>query len=219
MQKAGINVESFDLSEVFAKVGALKADDPAVLAKGEYLRNYTDFSGVPAQNFDTLCKLSVVLDGYIAEYHLDALALRCWNELETYLRICPCVLLSELNDRGITASCEIDMTEREQEIFHIIQQNPAISQNELADRLGIARSSVAVHIANLQKKGYILGKGYIVNNSFYVVGVGAANVDIHGRSKAPIVMRDSNPGHMFTDAEIILRQPLLRVFPATLGKL
>jgi len=109
MQKAGINVESFDLSEVFAKVGALKADDPAVLAKGEYLRNYTDFSGVPAQNFDTLCKLSVVLDGYIAEYHLDALALRCWNELETYLRICPCVLLSELNDRGITASCEIDM--------------------------------------------------------------------------------------------------------------
>lgn len=29
--------------------------------------------------------------------------------METYLRICPCVLLSELNDRGIVASCEIDM--------------------------------------------------------------------------------------------------------------
>ncbi|MBR4173175.1 MAG: hypothetical protein IKR46_02260, partial [Clostridia bacterium] len=43
------------------------------------------------------------------EYHLDAIALRCWNEMETYLRVCPCVLLSELNDRGITASCEIDM--------------------------------------------------------------------------------------------------------------
>jgi len=97
------------------------------------------------------------------------------------------------------------MTEREQEIFHIIQQNPAISQNELADRLGIARSSVAVHIANLQKKGYILGKGYIVNNSFYVVGVGAANVDIHGRSKAPIVMRDSNPGHMNSSAGGVTR--------------
>ena len=40
---------------------------------------------------------------------LDALTLRCWNEMETVLRICPCVLLSELNDRGITASCEIDM--------------------------------------------------------------------------------------------------------------
>ena len=97
------------------------------------------------------------------------------------------------------------MTERESEIFHIIQQNPAISQNELADRLNIARSSVAVHIANLQKKGYILGKGYIVNNSFYVVGVGAANVDIHGRSRAPIVMKDSNPGHMNSSAGGVTR--------------
>ena len=31
------------------------------------------------------------------------------NEMETILRVCPCVLLSELNDRGIVASCEIDL--------------------------------------------------------------------------------------------------------------
>lgn len=97
------------------------------------------------------------------------------------------------------------MTERETEIFHIIQQNPAISQNELAAKLNLARSSVAVHIANLQKKGYILGKGYIVNESAYVLGVGAANVDIHGRSKKPIVMHDSNPGHMNTSAGGVTR--------------
>ena len=29
--------------------------------------------------------------------------------METYYRVCPCVLLSELNDRGIVASCEIDL--------------------------------------------------------------------------------------------------------------
>ena len=51
------------------------------------------------------------------------------------------------------------VTEREAEIFRILQQHPSISQNELAAQLGIARSSAAVHIANLQKKGYILGKG------------------------------------------------------------
>lgn len=97
------------------------------------------------------------------------------------------------------------MTERESEIFHIIQQNPAISQNELAAKLNLARSSVAVHIANLQKKGYLLGKGYIVNESAYVLGVGAANVDIHGRSKKSIVMHDSNPGHMNTSAGGVTR--------------
>ncbi len=109
MQKMGINVESFDLSELFAKVGEKQNDDPVVLAKLEHLRNYTDFSHVPEANAYTLAKVSVVIDEYIEEYHLDALALRCWNEMETYLRVCPCVLLSELNDRGIVASCEIDM--------------------------------------------------------------------------------------------------------------
>ena len=28
----------------------------------------------------------------------------------------------------------------------------------------------------------------------YIAGIGGANVDIHGQSDAPIVMRDSNPG-------------------------
>ena len=30
----------------------------------------------------------------------------------------------------------------------------------------------------------------------YIVGIGAANIDIFGKSKARVVMRDSNPGHM-----------------------
>ena len=109
LQKHGINVESFDLSEVFDKIAAKKDDDPAVAAKIEHLKNYTDFTHVPEKNMLNLGKLAVVIDEYIEQYHLDALALRCWNEMESHLRICPCVLLSELNDRGIVASCEIDM--------------------------------------------------------------------------------------------------------------
>ena len=109
MQKYGINVESFDLSELVFKVGKLADDDAKVAAKLAALEKYTDFSGVPEKNKLTLSKISVVIDEYIEEYHLEALALRCWNEMETILRVCPCVLLSELNDRGIPASCEIDM--------------------------------------------------------------------------------------------------------------
>ena len=74
-------------------------DDEKVLAKQAALEKYTDFSGVPAKNKLTLSKISCVIDEYIEEYRLDALTLRCWNEMETILRVCPCVLLSELNDR------------------------------------------------------------------------------------------------------------------------
>ncbi len=109
MQRHGINVESFDLSELFEFVRAKKDEDEAVQKKKAVLENYTDFSSVPEEKKLTLAKISVVIDEYIENYHLDAVALRCWNEMETYLRVCPCVLLSELNDRGIVASCEIDM--------------------------------------------------------------------------------------------------------------
>ena len=41
-----------------------------------------------------------------------------------------------------------------------------------------------------------------------VVGVGAANVDVHGRSRKPIVMRDSNPGLMATSVGGVTRNIL-----------
>ena len=109
LQKYGITVESFDLSELVFKVNNLPDDDPDVIAKIARLRDYTNFSNVPDGPTTVLAKISVVIDRYIAEYHLDCLTLRCWNELETIFRVCPCVLLSELNDRGIVASCEIDL--------------------------------------------------------------------------------------------------------------
>lgn len=109
MQRHGINVESFDLSELFELVRAKADTDAAVITKKAALERYADFSSVPEDKKLMLAKISVVIDEYIDTYHLDAIALRCWNEMETYLRVCPCVLLSELNDRGITASCEIDM--------------------------------------------------------------------------------------------------------------
>lgn len=109
MQRHGINVECFDLSELFEFVRAKSDSDEKVIAKIAALEKYTDFTNVPADKKCMLAKISVVIDEYIEAYHLDAIALRCWNEMETYLRVCPCVLLSELNDRGIVASCEIDM--------------------------------------------------------------------------------------------------------------
>ena len=74
------------------------------------------------------------------------------------------------------------MTQREQEILALLESNPMISQQELADKLGITRSSVAVHISNLQKKGYIAGKGYVLRKKDYAVVVGGVNVDICGSS-------------------------------------
>ena len=42
----------------------------------------------------------------------------------------------------------------------------------------------------------------------YIIGVGAANVDVHGRSRAAVVMRDSNPGHLHTSVGGVTRNVL-----------
>ncbi len=109
LQKYGITVETFDLSELIYKVQQMSDLDKAVLTKKERLINYTDFSKVPDDKITTLAKVSVVLDNYIEEYQMQALTLRCWEEMQMVLGVAPCVLLSELNDRGIVASCEIDL--------------------------------------------------------------------------------------------------------------
>ena len=90
------------------------------------------------------------------------------------------------------------MTQREAQILQWIQENPMISQQELADKAGITRSSAAVHISNLMKKGYIAGKGYIIHTAPYAVVVGGVNLDIGGTPFAPLVGQDSNPGRVRT---------------------
>ncbi len=86
------------------------------------------------------------------------------------------------------------MTAREKQILDLIRNNPLVSQKELAEQLNITRSSVAVHITNLIKKGRIKGKGYVLDEEDYVVVIGGANMDIAGFSHKPLVARDSNPG-------------------------
>ena len=90
------------------------------------------------------------------------------------------------------------MTQRERQILKWIEENPMISQQELADKAGITRSSVAVHISNLMKQGHIAGKGYIVRTAPYAVVVGGVNLDIGGRSLGELVPEDSNPGQVRT---------------------
>ena len=90
------------------------------------------------------------------------------------------------------------MTQRERQILQLIEKQPMISQQQIADALGITRPSVAVHISNLIKKGHIAGKGYVLRTGSYAAVVGGINVDICGHSLGKLVDADSNPGLVTT---------------------
>ena len=86
------------------------------------------------------------------------------------------------------------LTEREQQIFNWLKEQPSITQKEIAERAGISRSSVSVHISNLTSKGAVLGRRYILSETPYVVVIGGANIDIAGVPDEKLVPADSNPG-------------------------
>ncbi len=71
------------------------------------------------------------------------------------------------------------LTLREREIMELLKKDPLISQDELARHLGISRSSIAVHISNLMKKGVILGKGYVFNDQASIVVIGLSYLQIN----------------------------------------
>jgi len=109
LQRHGITVETVDMGEVIGRVRDLADDNAAVQAKAAVLRGHTSWGETPPSSFLTIAKLGVVLDQIIEELRLDAVAVRCWLELQKQLGVSPCVLLGELNDRDIAAACEVDV--------------------------------------------------------------------------------------------------------------
>jgi L-fucose isomerase-like protein len=109
LEQNGITMETFDLADVFGRIRAVKESDDVYKRKAETLRAYADFSQAPPAAMDNLVRLGVVLDQLITECQLDAVAVRCWLEMQQQLSISPCVILSELNDRGVPAACEVDV--------------------------------------------------------------------------------------------------------------
>ena len=109
LQRRGITVETLDLSDIIHRVKSVATAEPVFKEKAAALRACTSWTGVPDAAFQTITRLGVVLDAVIREYGMHAVALRCWVELQTQLGISPCVLLGELNERGIAASCEVDV--------------------------------------------------------------------------------------------------------------
>ncbi|HZK43613.1 MAG TPA: winged helix-turn-helix transcriptional regulator [Syntrophomonadaceae bacterium] len=75
------------------------------------------------------------------------------------------------------------LTPREREISDLIKKNPLISQDELAQICGITRSSIAVHISNLMKKGVIRGKGYVFNEETAITILGECFLEINIEDK------------------------------------
>jgi L-fucose isomerase-like protein len=88
---------------------AVQPGEDVYKAKLEMMTGYASWEGVPNEAFDKIIRLGVTLDKLVDECQLDALAVRCWTEMQTQLGISPCVLMGALNDGGVASACEVDV--------------------------------------------------------------------------------------------------------------
>lgn len=109
LQRHSITVETVDMSDVFARMRSVKPESDAYKAKMAHLGGYSNWEAVPGTAFDSIVRLAVVLDGLAAEMRLDAMAVRCWTEIQNEFGISPCIAMGALNDEGLAASCEVDL--------------------------------------------------------------------------------------------------------------
>lgn len=100
------------------------------------------------------------------------------------------------------------MTKKEKEILEVIKDNPTISHSELAKLFNISKNTVAVHISNLMNQGYLLGKAYLINEEDYLVGIGAANIDVYGKSEIKIRPHYDHPSKIHTSLGGVTRNIL-----------
>lgn len=85
------------------------------------------------------------------------------------------------------------MSSSKDQLLALVESNPFISQQELADQLGLSRSAIAGHLAQLTKEGRILGRAYVLPQRQPIVCIGGTNLDRKLRGLGPLRMGSSNP--------------------------
>jgi L-fucose isomerase-like protein len=110
LERAGISVETLDLSEVLGRAARLKAEDPRLKVKLGKINDYLNHTGVPNESMMRMAKLGVVIDEWMATANLTASAIQCWTALEEFYGIVPCTLMSMMSNGLMPSACETDIT-------------------------------------------------------------------------------------------------------------
>jgi L-fucose isomerase-like protein len=109
LEKAGISVETIDLSEILGRIARTKDSDDGAQAKLAAIKKYVTTSGIPEEALMKMAKLGSVIDGWMAETYCTISAIQCWTSLEEYFGVVPCTIMSMMSENLFSSACEVDV--------------------------------------------------------------------------------------------------------------
>lgn len=110
LERAGISVESADLSEIFGRITKLADSDAAVAAKLKDVKAYICTTGISEEGLLKMAKFGVIMDRFMEDHELVGTAVQCWTAMEEYFGIVPCAVMSMLSNALKPSACETDIT-------------------------------------------------------------------------------------------------------------
>jgi len=110
LQASGIKVVTVDLSEILAAAEKLPDSDPAVHSKIEVIKTYgTIPPSVSVEKIKKQAKLSVAVEGWLAENECVASAIQCWTSVQQNYGCATCLSMSMMGEEGKPSACEMDI--------------------------------------------------------------------------------------------------------------
>lgn len=108
LEKFNIQLAPIPMPELTDMVRQVKEEQTEVLAVAEYCRANMDILVKP-EELEMVAALKVAMKRLAVKYGCQAIAIQCWNQLQSELGIMPCAANSLLNEEGIPVVCETDI--------------------------------------------------------------------------------------------------------------
>lgn len=110
LESKGADVETFDLTQIFAMMDKISDNDPRIEAWRAELQTVSCIEDAPEKAIIDQCRLGIALDELRQDMKLDVMAIRCWSELQYEYKIAPCTVMGVMNNRQAPVVCETDAT-------------------------------------------------------------------------------------------------------------
>jgi L-fucose isomerase-like protein len=197
LQRHGITVETFDMSDVFHRMKSVDSGQPVYTEKAKVLHAAASWDGVPEKAFDNLVRLGVTLDKLASEAKLDAMAIRCWTEMQQQMGISPCVAMGVLNDTGLAAACEVDLGNAvAMRALHLASYEPS-GLLDWNNNYGDEEDKCILFHCGPMPASLMEGLGHITDHSILMNAVGEGNG--YGCNVGRIKPMDFTFGSLMTD--------------------
>ncbi len=108
LEKFNIQLSPIPMPELIYAVNAAKEEKTEVEKVIETIKAEMNVK-IADQHLENVAAMKVAMQGLAAKYGCNAIALQCWNCLQSELGIMPCAANSLLNDEGIPVVCETDI--------------------------------------------------------------------------------------------------------------